>query len=102
MYDVEHSEDEDRWITLGRNASGAVLVVVHTVRGEVPTERIRLISARYEGFHDSESGRYRFHLRSDSTVLFTSDTTYASKDECLEAIAAMRHASVLAPTVFAS
>lgn len=47
MYDVEHSEDEDRWITLGRNASGAVLVVVHAVRSEVPTERIRLISARY-------------------------------------------------------
>lgn len=58
--------------------------------------------AQYEVFQDSEGGGYRFRLRSDATVLFTSDTTYASKDECLEAIAAMRHASVLAPTVFAS
>lgn len=47
IYDVGHSENEHRWITLGRNASGAVLVVVHTVRGEVPAERIRIISARY-------------------------------------------------------
>ncbi|MFO8063008.1 MAG: DUF1508 domain-containing protein [Spirochaetia bacterium] len=76
-------------------------------RGERPYQVVVNVSSgtehtRYEVFHESESGRYRFRLRSDSTVLFTSDTTYASKDECLEAIAAMRHASVIAPTVFAS
>ena len=36
------SEDEERWITLGRNGLGHVIVVVYTWRGE----NIRLISAR--------------------------------------------------------
>ena len=36
------SEDEERWITLGLDAFGRVLVVVYTWRGE----RVRLISAR--------------------------------------------------------
>ena len=36
------SEDEQRFVTLGMDALGRVLVVVHTQRGE----RTRLISAR--------------------------------------------------------
>ena len=36
------SEDEDRWITLGKDAAGRLLVVVYTWRGD----RVRLISAR--------------------------------------------------------
>jgi uncharacterized DUF497 family protein len=36
------SGDEDRWITLGKNAAGRLLVVVYTWRGD----RARLISAR--------------------------------------------------------
>lgn len=36
------SEDEERWITLGLDAFGRVLVVVYTWRGEC----LRLISAR--------------------------------------------------------
>lgn len=36
------SDDEDRMITLGRDAAGRLLVVVYTWRGE----RARLISAR--------------------------------------------------------
>lgn len=36
------SEGERRWVTLGMDALGRVLVVVHTARGE----RTRLISAR--------------------------------------------------------
>ena len=36
------SEDEERWIALGLDAFGRVLVVVYTWRGE----RVRLISAR--------------------------------------------------------
>jgi uncharacterized protein len=35
-------EDEERWITLGQDAFGRVLVVVYTWRGE----RLRLIPAR--------------------------------------------------------
>jgi len=36
------SEEEERWITLGRDALGRLLVVVYTWRGE----GVRLISAR--------------------------------------------------------
>ena len=40
--DDESSPDESRWVTLGADALGLVLVVVYTYRGE----DIRLISAR--------------------------------------------------------
>ena len=40
--DDESSPDESRWVTLGADALGRVLVVVYTYRGE----DIRLISAR--------------------------------------------------------
>ena len=45
--DEEHSADEDRWITLGIDKSGVLLVVCHTFR-EVDSVNcnIRLISAR--------------------------------------------------------
>lgn len=45
--DEEHSGTELRWITLGRDATGQYVLVVHTFR-QVNDEmgRIRLISAR--------------------------------------------------------
>lgn len=47
LLDEEHSQDEKRWITLGLDRSGALLVVCHTYREETKTSaRIRLISAR--------------------------------------------------------
>ena len=27
---MEHSESEERWVTIGREANGALLVVIHT------------------------------------------------------------------------
>ena len=46
-FDSEHSEVEDRWITMGLDHSGIVLVVCHTYREEKEdTARIRIISAR--------------------------------------------------------
>ncbi len=45
--------DEQRFITLGMDALGRVLVVVHTLRGE----RTRLISARKASPRESE----RYH-----------------------------------------
>ncbi len=36
------SEEEERWITLGRNEAGRLLVVIYTWRGD----SVRLISAR--------------------------------------------------------
>ncbi|MBC7183357.1 MAG: BrnT family toxin [Marinobacter sp.] len=41
--DPLHSEDEDRFVLIGRSIQGRLLVIVHTDRGE----RIRIISARF-------------------------------------------------------
>jgi hypothetical protein len=46
--DDESSPDESRWVTLGADALGRVLVVVYTYRGE----DIRLISARRAEPHE--------------------------------------------------
>ena len=47
VFDDEHSEDEERWPTLGMDSGGAILVVHHTFTN-VDTNNcsIRLISAR--------------------------------------------------------
>ena len=46
-FDEAHSEAEDRWITLGVDQKGVLLVVCHTFRDETESHaRIRLISAR--------------------------------------------------------
>lgn len=45
--DAEESRREDRWITLGLDRTGVLLVVCHTYREERQgSARIRLISAR--------------------------------------------------------
>ena len=41
--DDDHSEDEERWVLLGKNRNERILLVVHTYR---QGESIRLISAR--------------------------------------------------------
>ena len=41
-HDPDHSEDEDRFVTLGISSSGRLLAVAHTERGNT----IRIISAR--------------------------------------------------------
>jgi len=47
MFDPDHSESEDRWITLGLSSSGRLLVVCHTF-SENPdvAVTIRIFSAR--------------------------------------------------------
>ena len=46
-FDEEYSQDEDRWITLGLDRTGSLVVVCHTYQEETETSaRIRLISAR--------------------------------------------------------
>jgi len=47
MYDPDHSESEDRWITLGLSSSGRLLIVCHTFN-EKPgaAVTIRIYSAR--------------------------------------------------------
>ncbi|MBI5634379.1 MAG: BrnT family toxin [Nitrospirae bacterium] len=47
MYDPDHSESEDRWITLGISSSGRLLVVCHTfTEGPAALVTVRIYSAR--------------------------------------------------------
>ncbi|HKR35876.1 MAG TPA: BrnT family toxin [Steroidobacteraceae bacterium] len=46
-YDFEHSQSEERWITLGQAETGQLIVVVHTFEELAAEARIRIISARY-------------------------------------------------------
>jgi uncharacterized DUF497 family protein len=46
-YDFEHSQHEERWITLGLAETGRLVVVVHTFEELTSQARIRIISARY-------------------------------------------------------
>ena len=58
IFDVDHSQEEDRWLTLGIDRVGSLLVVVHTFHqvDESPCN-IRIISARHAT--RSEARQYR-------------------------------------------
>lgn len=47
IFDDEHSQEEERWITLGQDKNGILLVVIHTYE-EADNNQIviRIISAR--------------------------------------------------------
>jgi uncharacterized DUF497 family protein len=45
-YDEEHSEDEERWILLGKSLNQTILLVAHTFRDNDGKEFVRIISAR--------------------------------------------------------
>jgi uncharacterized DUF497 family protein len=52
-YDEEHGEGEERWLTLGVNETGSLLVVSHTFEELSEQEaRVRLISAREATAHE--------------------------------------------------
>jgi len=57
--------EEERWITLGMDALGRVLVVIYTWRGE----KVRLISARQERrkYDEGHEARIRFQPRQTRT-----------------------------------
>lgn len=47
IFDEEHGESEDRWVTMGIDKTGGLLVVVHTFQQKKNEEyKIRIISAR--------------------------------------------------------
>lgn len=47
IYDDEHSEPEERWVSIGRAENGQYLVVVHTSEWHGTREiKVRIISAR--------------------------------------------------------
>jgi len=45
-YDEEHSEDEERWVLLGKSLNETILIVAHTFRDKDGKEFVRIISAR--------------------------------------------------------
>ena len=47
LFDSDHSEYEDRWVTIGMDRNGILLVVVHTFQQiDADDCKIRIISAR--------------------------------------------------------
>jgi len=47
VFDEQHSQDEDRWITIGIDGAGILRVVVHTFEQvDIENVNIRIISAR--------------------------------------------------------
>lgn len=47
VFDDDHSDNEERWSTMGRAREGAILVVIHTFHEERTGDiSIRIISAR--------------------------------------------------------
>lgn len=46
IYDEDHSNSEDRWITIGQIPNGSIIVVVHIYKKIDNEEFIRIISAR--------------------------------------------------------
>jgi len=58
LYDPAHSQVEDRWITLGMDSHGRLLVISHTWREvEGSAARCRIISARKAT--NTEARQYR-------------------------------------------
>ncbi len=55
LFDEAHSDEEDRWITLGVSSVGRLLVVSHTFRElDKANSAIRVISARKATRRESE------------------------------------------------
>jgi len=47
VFDTRHSQDEERWFTLGQSSQGKLLAVSHTYTATGPNSaRVRIISAR--------------------------------------------------------
>ena len=53
-YDGEHSQEEDRWLLLGKSLNEVMLVVVHTFRDNEGVESVRVISARRATSHEQD------------------------------------------------
>lgn len=55
IFDDEHSEHEDRWVSIGQAANGQTLVVVHTfLQIDAQHIEVRLISARKADKHERQ------------------------------------------------
>ena len=54
LFDDEHAEEEDRWITIGQTPTNKLLVVIHTYRKTKGKEAVRIISARKPTRHEEK------------------------------------------------
>jgi uncharacterized DUF497 family protein len=55
MFDADHGESEERWVTLGQVGGRRLVVVVHTWRDEDSNQiQVRIISARLATAHESQ------------------------------------------------
>jgi uncharacterized DUF497 family protein len=47
IFDEKHSDDEDRWVTIGAEGNDVLLIVIHTFRNvDTEVSLVRIISAR--------------------------------------------------------
>jgi uncharacterized protein len=54
IFDEDHSEGEERWVTIGQTLAGQILVVNHTYWRAHEAEHVRIISARKATRHEAE------------------------------------------------
>ena len=59
LFDGKHSKNEDRWVTMGRDPAGRLLVLVHTYRTAGKEEIVRIISARRATMRERKQYRER-------------------------------------------
>lgn len=59
-YDEEHSDDEDRWLLLGKSINEVLLVVVHTLTDKDGMELVRIISARKASKNENNEYQKRY------------------------------------------
>lgn len=59
LFDDEHSEEEERYILLGKSLNETLLLVVHTFRDKNGVESIRIISARKATSHEKKAYQKR-------------------------------------------
>jgi uncharacterized protein len=88
LHDLEHSEIEDRWITIGHDHNGALLVVVYTcAENDAGGLNVRIISARTATKSERlryETGKYFLrepHAVVENATMKGTVKSYADMDE---------------------
>jgi uncharacterized DUF497 family protein len=59
QFDERNSEDEERWLLLGKSLNQMILLVVHTFRDNDGKEFVRIISARKATKKEAKSYKER-------------------------------------------
>lgn len=62
MFDDEHSNQEDRWVILGKSNNEMILLVIHTFRNSDNEETVRIISARKATKNEEKTYKQRGKL----------------------------------------